>query len=142
MMKSCTIFALLAACLLCGVFSPAYASVAVIVHPDNDSTLNERQLRNIYLGKSRVFPNGNEATALDLSEGQARRQFIAKVLKRSEANLNSYWARMLFSSQGQPPRELDSEKAVKQAVAENRSAIGYIDADQVDESVRVLMTLE
>lgn len=128
--------------LLLGLVAPVYASVAVIVNPDNNAQLDQRQLRNIYLGKSRVFPDGREAEPYDLAAGEPRAQFIRKVLKRSEANLNSYWARMLFSSQGKPPRELDSQQAVIKAVAANKGAIGYVDSDQVDDSVRVLMTIE
>lgn len=128
---------LLLACLFAG---QVQASVAVIIHPDNPNTLDERQLRNIYLGKSRTFPDGRDVTLLDLQPGEtARDVFIQNVLRRSEANLSAYWARMLFSARGRPPQELAGVSAVKQKVSSDPSAIGYINADDVDDSVRVLM---
>ena len=121
----------------------ASASVAVIVNPDNKSQLESSQIRKVFLGKSKVFPNGVKSEAADLPVGNAARaDLLAKVIRKSEPNLNSYWSRMLFSSKGKPPRVLDTPDAMKQWVSSTPNAIGYIDSKDVDSSVRVIMTVE
>lgn len=122
----------------------SHAGIAVIVHIDNYEVINEAQLRNLYLGKSKSFPSGEEVLVLDLARGHpAREQFIKKVLRRSEENLSAYWARMLFSSQGKPPKVAHQSREVLDIVAMDTSAIGYVLASEVDKTrVRVLMIFE
>ncbi len=131
---------LISALLTTGFSMPAFAAVAVIIHPDNPNTLDSTQVRKIFLGKSRAFPDGMEVLPVDQDTGQEDRAvFIKLVLKKDEGNLNSYWARMLFSSKGKPPKVINDSKAMKQLIASNKNAIGYIDAKLVDESVKVVV---
>ena len=118
------------------------AGVAIIVNQNNNNQLDEAEVRRIFLGKSRAFPDGSDVRPLDLSSGsEVRSLFISKVLKKSEGNLNAYWARMLFSSKATPPKVISKQEDVKKLVAENAQMIGYIDAALVDDSVRVLMVI-
>jgi ABC-type phosphate transport system substrate-binding protein len=140
-MKTKLIRTLLASALL-ACSSLLNAGVAVIVHPDNTNKLDESQVRNIYLGKTKVFPDGSEVLPVEYDTGiPARDVFIKSVLKKDEANLNSYWARMIFSSKGKPPKVLNNPTEMKRLIAANKNSIGYIDAAEVDSSVRVLMTI-
>lgn len=137
------VYCLLAVCLL--VMSLAgHAAVAVIVHPANYDMLNEVQLRNLFLGKSKTFPSGTEVTVLELGQGNAvRAEFLQKVLRRSEANLNAYWARMLFSSQGRPPQVMQNAQQMISAVAADKSAIGYVAPEDVNPAlVRVILVID
>ena len=119
------------------------AAVAVIVHPDNDVDISLSEIRSIFLAKSTFYPDGSEPIVYQLNADDASSAvFNKKALKKSNSSLNSYWARMLFSSQGKPPKELTSSLDMKRIVAQNKSAIGYIDASEVDSSVRVLFELE
>jgi ABC-type phosphate transport system substrate-binding protein len=126
-----------------GVILPVYADVAIITHPGNTAKPDQTQIRNIYLGKVKVFDNGTPVLAIDIEPGDASRKlFVDKVLHKTEANLNAYWARMLFSSKGRPPEEMENSAAVVKTVAGNKSAIGYVDAKDVNDSVRVLMIIK
>ena len=120
------------------------AGVAVIVHLENHEVINEAQLKNLYLGKSKSFPSGADVLVLDVSRpNPARDLFIRKVLRRSEENLSAYWARMLFSSQGRPPKVVTQSQEVLDIVAMDVSAIGYVLTSEVDKNrVRVLMVFE
>ena len=130
--------------LLSLLYSPTcYADVAVVVHPENGNQLDDKAVRKIYLAKVRKFPNGDEVIPIDMEVGTpARTEFNRKVLRKDETSLNSYWARMLFSSKGKPPKVLEDAKEMKKVISENRNAIGYLDAGDVDESVRVLFTIK
>jgi len=120
------------------------AAIAVIVHLDNYEKINEAQLRNLYLGKMKTFPSGADVNVLDLTpQNSVREAFTRQVLRRSESNLNAYWARMLFSSQGRPPPMLNTPQEVLNIVSHDKKAIAYIDLDAVDTNrVRVIMVFE
>ena len=133
-----------AALLILTVVSPVtFADIAIVVHPDNPMKYDATHIRNIYLGKVKVFDNGLPVFPIDIEPGdEVRDVFLDKILRKSEANLNAYWARMLFSSKGHPPEEVENSAAVIATVSSNKSAIGYVDAAKVNESVKVLAILK
>jgi hypothetical protein len=45
------------------------------------------------------------------------------------------------TSLGQPPKQLPDDKAVKLAVAADKTAIGYIDESELDATVAVVLEL-
>jgi hypothetical protein len=45
---------------------------------------------------------------------------------------------MVFTGRGRPPQQVRDSAAMKELLAANPGAIGYIDTRDVDESVRVL----
>jgi ABC-type phosphate transport system substrate-binding protein len=129
-------------CLL-SASSWSLAGVVVIVHPSNLSQLSEAQVRGMFLGKIKTYENGNTVSPLDLKSGiPARHVFIAEFLHKTESNLNSYWSRMLFSSKGRPPQEMDSAQAAVKRVASDVQAIAYVDELAVNDSVRVVLRIE
>jgi ABC-type phosphate transport system substrate-binding protein len=130
-----------ALCALLGTVLPvsAWAGVAVIVNPANTNTISEDDISKIFLGKRKAFPNGSEAIPVDLAEGAAARtQFVTTVLKKNDQQIKAYWAQLLFTGKGTPPKEVSSDANVKQLVADNPALIGYISSDQVDASVKVV----
>ena len=118
-------------------------SLAVIVNTQNSNNLDERTIRQIFLGQINTFPDGLETRTFDTTqEGDLRSDFITKVLRRNENTMNAYWARMIFTARATPPQELPDSAAVKQAVANTRGGIGYIATSAVDDSVRVILTID
>ncbi len=126
-----------------GAVMPVFAEVAVIVNPDNVSKMDTNQIRNLFLGKVKTFSNGVSAHPVDIAAGDSSRAvFIKKVLRKDEANLNAHWARMLFSSKGRPPEEVEDAAAAIKLVSSNKSAIAYIDAKDVTSSVKVVAVIK
>ncbi len=139
--KNIVLFLLLAV----GAAVPCFAEIAIIVHPENTTLFAEAEVRNIFLGKVKVFDNGLglPIVAIDIEPGDpARKEFIANVLHKTEANINAYWVRMLFSSKAEPPRKVKNSAEVMAIIAKNPSAIGYVDSKLVDSSVRVLFLIQ
>ena len=135
MIKACLLVALSCFPLL------SLAEIAVIVNKDNSANLDKLAVKKIFLGKQTSFPSGLAAKPIDLPKEQAAREaFIRDVLRKKEASLSSYWARMIFSSKGVPPRVVGSEELVVQEVANNKQAIAYVNASKVNGHVRVLFT--
>ena len=118
----------------------SYNNVAVVVHAENTNDLNLRQILNIYLGKTTAFPNGDPVTPIDREEGSKKRDiFYTDFLGINDKQLKKHWAKLLFTGEGRPPVLLGSDQDVKARVAEDKSAIGYIDAGNVDDTVKVIV---
>jgi ABC-type phosphate transport system substrate-binding protein len=129
-------------CLLFSLSFAATAEVVVIVSVNNPNTytgLEKGEIERIFLGKTSRFPDGSAATAYGLPKGSAERQaFARRYLGRSESQLNSYWARRVFAGKQQPPKTTNNATEMKQKVAGNPNAIGYLDSADVDASVVVI----
>lgn len=118
----------------------AHAGVAVIVHPSNTSSVSEEDVQRLFLGKSKSFPSGGEATPINSKDAGSRDQFNQAVLGKNESQVKAYWSQLVFTGKGTPPKELDSDDAVKAFVASTPNAIGYIDASKVDGSVKAVIS--
>lgn len=119
----------------------AHADVVVVMSSEAEvSDLSVAQVSQIFLAKSTSLPGGGAATPIDQEEGsQVRDEFYNKVARRNAAQLNSYWSQLMFTGRAQRPRRVSGDEAVKQAVAADPGAIGYIDASAVDGSVKVVL---
>lgn len=112
----------------------AVADVVVIAHPDGVDGLSEGDVRDIYLNRN------NAATPIEMAEGiEERRSFHEWITGRSESQLSSFWAQQTFTGEGQPPEEVSSPGAMKAIIASDEKAIGYIDPENVDASVKVIL---
>ena len=119
----------------------ALAEVAVIVNPANDSSITSDDISKLYLGKTKKFPNGKNAVALDRKEGSSERvQFLEATVGKDESQMKSYWSRLIFTGKGVPPQVVETDAEVKELVSRNPDIIGYIDAAAVDDSVKVIAT--
>jgi len=118
-------------------FSP-YAEVAVIVSAANQQALSEADIKNLFTGKQKSFPDGNPAIVLNLPGGDPKQtEFNQKALGRTDAQLKAYWSKVMFTGKGNPPKEVTSDEMLK-LVADNPSTIGVIDHAKVNSTVRVL----
>lgn len=117
----------------------AQAEVVVIVHPSNNDALDQEMISKIFLGKTKAFPSAGSAVPLDLSDSDAtKEEFQSKVLKKNKSQYNAYWAKMLFTGSGTPPKEIDSQKNIIELIKNNPNLIGYIDATNVTSDIKVV----
>ncbi|CAN1600607.1 phosphate ABC transporter substrate-binding protein [Pseudomonas sp. B21-028] len=125
---------------LCAGSTFVMADVVVIVSTANPvKTLASNQVANIFLGKASRFPEGGQAIPIDQPEGAAvRDEFYTRYTGKSAAQLKTHWSKIIFTGRGQPPDTVSNSAEVKTHVAGNPAAIGYIDAREVDDSVRVV----
>lgn len=119
----------------------ARADVVVVVSARSSiRSLTPEQTTKIFLGKVVTFPNGQTAVPVDQPEGSAiRDEFYSRVVRKNPSQLTAYWAKIIFTGDGRPPKLLPDNLAVRKAVAGNPNAIGYIDKSAVNRSVRVVL---
>jgi len=118
---------------------PAAAETVVIVSAKNPaSRMFSEQAAQFFLGKSTMF------TPIDQAEGSAiRNDFYKKVTDKDAGQVKAIWSKLVFTGKATAePKEFKSNADVKKAVAEDPKAIGYIDKSAVDDTVKVILTLQ
>lgn len=119
--------------------SDVWSQVSVIVNPNNTAELSSSDIARIFLGKKRTYSDGTEAIAIHQTEGTPiRTSFVTTLLKKNSQQLKAYWAQLLFTGKGTPPKDVDGGNNVKKLVSENPAFIGYIDSSLIDDTVRVV----
>lgn len=117
----------------------SFAELAVIVHKSNTDTMSADHLQMIFLGKTKGFPTSGKAVPLDLPENSATRAvFLKSVAKKSPSQFTAYWAKLMFTGKGVPPKVVDTEADMVALVAKNPNIIGFVDAANVTADVRVV----
>ncbi|HEX4377801.1 MAG TPA: hypothetical protein VHZ99_11685 [Steroidobacteraceae bacterium] len=116
--------------------APAMAAdIAVVMHA-GAAPLTRDQIADLYLGRNTAL------RPLDLPSGNpARDVFYRRATDRDASQVKAVWSRIIFTGQGQPPKELADDATVKKAVAADPKLVGYIDKSDVDSSVQVVLTL-
>ena len=118
------------------------SAIVVIVHPTRTETLTEADVANIYLARRRFWGDGSPIVALNLPAATPlRERFSRRVLHGDSTHLASYWNEQYFRGVFPPP-VLASTDAVKRYVASDPQAIGYVDASEADDGVRILLRFE
>lgn len=135
----------LAALCLCAAAQTARADVWVVV-PTSSSvkSMSQKELVDLYMGRSRAFPDGTFALPFDLPRDHPGRAAFYKSLTGMDlAQINSYWSRLMFSGQTLPPQPLPGEAAMADLVRRNPSAVGYLlQEPAADKGLRVVLVLK
>ena len=115
--------------------------LAIIVNRERTTDLRLEDVASIFLKKRRFWEDGAPVVALNRQPGSAAREiFSGRVLGTDSTRLAAYWNEQYFQGIF-PPAMLESSAAVKRYVAADRNAIGYIEASEVDDSVRVALSV-
>jgi ABC-type phosphate transport system substrate-binding protein len=116
--------------------------MAVIVHSERRISMDLETLAQIYLKRRRYWSGGDPIVPINREAGSpSRNAFQQRVLGLDASRLAVYWNREYFRGV-LPPPTLASDEAILRFVAEEPRAIGYVDADAVDDSVRVVLYVD
>jgi ABC-type phosphate transport system substrate-binding protein len=112
----------------------------VIVNPANPATtLRQTEVSRMFLKKTRSWPTGVPAIAVDQERTAAvRRAFSLKIHSRDPDRIVSYWHTMVFSGREVPPPIKTSDASVLEFVRANPGAIGYVSETADLAGVKVL----
>jgi len=120
-----------------GVFG---TGLVVVVSRNNPvQSLTREQVEDIFLGRTRQYPDGRLAIPVEQSsQSELRDRFYTEILQRSPAQMRAHWARLIFTGRGNPPRGVDSSQDVLRAIVADPRVIGFIEPRFVDDSVTVV----
>lgn len=123
--------------------APVHADMVVVMN-ENSSVehLSREQVVNIFMGRYRKLPDDTVAAPLDIGRDSPERQFFyLHLLNKTLAEINSYWARLLFSGKTAAPEDVESQRKVLERVARDIHAIGYVDRQHLSGHVKVVYEL-
>jgi len=104
--------------------------------------LSQDDVTNIYLGRYRRLPSGLTAEPIDQpAESSLKARFYRQLVDKNLAEINAYWARLVFSGKTRPPRVVASDEDAVQLVSRNLDALAYVDKTKVDARVTVVFTM-
>ncbi len=116
----------------------AKAEVIIIVnHSNSVSSMKRSMISRLFLKKKTKWGNGEKVEPVDLTSSNAvREKFSEKILRKSVRNVESHWIAQTVTGGHFAPKIVDSADAVKRHVADNAGGIGYIDSNELDDSVK------
>ncbi len=127
--------------LLLLVSSPVQAQT-LIAHPEQEhSQLSRTSLRAMFAVRLTQWPDGTPVRVFVLKDNNPTHiQFCKSVLGMFPYQLRKIWDRQVFSGTGIEPTVLDSEQEMLSRVAKTKGAIGYLENNSIDDSVKQLRT--
>jgi ABC-type phosphate transport system substrate-binding protein len=121
-------------------YSFAIGDIVVIANKSIDiKDISMKDIKNIYL-KNKKDIQGIKLTPID--NKNIKNSFDKKVLNKTQLQVNSYWAKMIFSGKSQPPVLLENDSLVVQRVLNNKNIIGYIKKDNIDSNIQTLLNIK
>lgn len=132
--------------LCCALLLPAISAQAELVVVANPTSgierLTHEEVVNIYLGRYRLLPSGSSADPIDLApDSPLRERFYRHLVNKNLAEINAYWARLVFSGKTRPPRIIDDSDAALRHVAAHPAALAYVDRARADRRVKIVFSL-
>ena len=102
-------------------------------------TLNHTAVVDIFMGRMKRLDDGSYIIPVDIQiDDPLRRMFYKLLMDKKLSEINSYWARLVFSGRGSPPRQSEAVSETIEIIMNNKGAIGYIPADRVTADVHIL----
>lgn len=122
----------------------AQADVYVVVPATSTvKSMTQKEVVDLYMGRTRAFPGGEFALPFDLPREHAgRAAFYLALTGMGPAQVNSYWSRLMFSGQTMPPQSVADEAAMIDIVKRTPGAVGWVRKEPADKQLRVLLVLK
>ncbi len=134
-------FKITAASIILAISHIAFSEIAVVVHPSNTQDLNKDDVKKIFLGKTKSFSSGKKIAPFNLSTDRPEREtFESGILNKNAKQMKTYWSKIIFTGKGSPPAEKNTSESLKSSIASNPNSIGYLKKEDVDSSVKVVLT--
>ncbi|MBU2924830.1 phosphate ABC transporter substrate-binding protein [Colwellia sp. 1_MG-2023] len=115
------------------------AEVVVIGNTSITSTLSASEVKNLFLGKRKSLPDGTKIAVIEQAkDSPVREAFHSKFTKKTQAQLSSYWTRLVFTGKGKMPEEVSNSEEIINMISTNPGLIGYIDSSEVTDGIVVL----
>ncbi len=116
--------------------------IAVIANKNlNLSSLTIKQVKKLWLGKTKKVADSGNLVPVDIDPSSPNyAAFYKKVANKNPSQIKLYWSKQMFSGKNFPAKRLSDDQSILEWVSSNENAIGYISAENVNDSVKVLGT--
>lgn len=101
--------------------------------------MSKDEVINVYMGRNRKLASGINAQPIDLESPLAEKaNFYSVMVNKELPEISSYWARLMFSGQGSPPKQVMTTEQALEIVSNVKGAIAYIDRKKIDKRVKII----
>lgn len=122
--------------------SPLLADIAIVSHPSTAiDALDQAQVKALWLGEAERV-GGLRLTVADRIEDELRADFYRLVLGKTRGQIKAIRSRRAFQHGIAPPPELLGDDSVLSWVRDREGRLGYVAAEAVDDTVKVLLVIE
>lgn len=131
----------LAASLTCEIAPIAAVAepIAIVVDRDNPkSDISLEELRSLFLGERKNWPDGSRAVPVDVDWDSARVTFSRAALQMNKNEVDTWWVDQQVRGHDMAPRVVSSPRLAVKLVARMRGAVSYVPRSRVDSSIKVL----
>ena len=119
------------------------SNLAVIVSKNSIiNNISKKDLSKIFLGKTKRLPSGEKALLIENIDEIDKSKFYKVICNKNEKQLKKYWAKMIFTGRGQPPKKSYSINEVIRFVQNNNNAISYIPIKYVTNDIKIIMEIK
>ena len=87
--------------------------------------LSKKEVRNIFLGKTQTWNDGQRMIIASLKEGQTHVQFLKEWVGMTPNQFRTHWRKRVFTGKGSMPTWLKTEQEQRTFVESTPGAIGY-----------------
>ena len=119
----------------------AWEGLAIVVNPKNPTAnLTLAQLRAVFLGERKWWPNHRRVLPSTMRRGTPERQTVLRVIYRmDDRDLDNYLLYQAFKGEASAsPATLQTPADVRKFVGTKPGAVGYLRTSDVDDSVKVV----
>ena len=115
--------------------TPPGPDVLVLVLGPGTPSVSSDQIRNVYLGRTTVWPNGTTARPLNRPSGTAAaRKFYGGILKMGSGAFAEHWSEIQLGGGGIAPATVSSGKVTVAKVGATTGGFGYVMESELPEN--------
>jgi ABC-type phosphate transport system substrate-binding protein len=104
--------------------------------------MTEEEVIHIFMGRHKRLSNGHLAFPVEqVGNAELRARFYQTLMNVPMPQIRSYWARMWFSGQAQPPLEIGTSEEVIELVRANKGAIAFVERSKLVDGVKPVLVL-
>lgn len=117
-------------------------SIWVITNNTIEIKLSKEQVKMIFIGASRTFPNGKRVKPIQLDDSSSSEEFNMNIMKKSNREMRAFWSKQIFTGNGKPPKTMKSIQQMINFIKNNRNSIGYILSNKKPTGVSIALEVE
>lgn len=115
------------------------AEIAIVVGKDSQlHSLQSEDVVNIFMSRTNQLPIGGKALPIELQDTAIRSRFYQQISSKSARQLNAYWATLVFTGKGKPPKGYDTLQGLSEKLRDHPGAIAYLPLNQVTNDMKVV----
>lgn len=118
-----------------------YADLDFVVVVSKDTSidkLSKKQISKLFLSKSKSFPNGQRAIPIEIKNSDFKEFFYKTVSNKNSKQLLKYWAKVIFTGKGIPPKNVLHNHELFTFMLNNKNSITYIKREHLTDSLKIV----